>query len=425
MTHNTTSISYLPNGLRIVVIRQPQSPSVTTGVFVAVGAEHETKQNNGISNVLEHMCFKGTSKRPSQMIISSELESLGAVYNAFTDRDMTGYWVKTATQQFEKALDIVADMYLNPLLPAEELEKEKGVIIEEMNMYQDNPSYKAFETANYLLYGNTPYGRDIIGTKQTLRAMSRDHVMNYRAKHYGAAGTTVVVVGNVDLKHTKKAVAKLFDNLPRGRQYRFPALPPTHKGKVKVIERDTDQTQLVFSMPSLPYKDKRIWAAALMANIMGGSMTSRLFQEVRVRMGAAYSVSVENVLYTAHGMMMISAGVTTERAYEVVRVIMNELDTMVSGGPSKKELLRTKRSAIGRLMLGRETSSQIAMIAGGQLLRQGYIESVSAITRAIRNVNEKDIKNIARRLFDPLHINLAVVGPHHSSAPFIKILHNR
>ena len=271
----------LKNGLRVVLIPSPQSLAAAALVSVESGSKYETKNINGISHFLEHMCFKGTKKRPTTLALSSEMESLGAVFNAFTGHELTGYFAKVSPEKIDNALEIVSDLYLNPIFNEKEFEKEKGVIIEEINMYEDLPMKKVQDLFLELVYGDQPAGRPVIGDKAIIRSMTRQNLLAYRQIHYVPKATAVIVAGAFDKKKMLKRIEKLFGAIPEGEK----------SGKEKVKEsqkipqtllyfKESDQTHLVLGLRTFDMYDERKYALAILGAILEGGMSSRLFQSV-------------------------------------------------------------------------------------------------------------------------------------------------
>jgi predicted Zn-dependent peptidase len=401
------------NGLNVIVIPQKDSPSVTVGALVGVGTNYERASNNGISHFLEHMCFKGTTKRPTPLAISEALENLGASYNAFTDRDMTGYWAKVATPHFEKAFDIIADMYLDPIFPAEELEREKGVIIEETNMYNDMPQAQAFDEADTLLYGDQPAGWHILGTKKNILATSKEDFVKYRTTFYTAPNTILFVAGAVQPATVKRMVQKRFSNLSKRNAPKAKKIAPYTKGKkVSLIKKASDQTHFVLGIPTVSYSHKDVPALVVLKDILGGSMSSRLFQRIREQMGAAYYVRAHNALYASHGYMAIAAGVSNDKFEKSIQATIEELHDIADNLPTNKEFTRAKQHIIGGLMLSLETSDDVGFFFARNMIRTQDINTPRELIRRIKKVTPQQVQQCAKKYLKPENYRLAAVGPH-------------
>jgi predicted Zn-dependent peptidase len=415
----------LPNGLTVLVVPQKESPSVTVGVFVRAGAAYETKDNNGISHFLEHMCFKGTTRRPTPLAISAEFEQLGASYNAFTSRDLTGYYAKVAARSFEKILDLLADMYLNPLFSVEEIEKEKGVIVEEINMYEDEPRAKVSQILEATMYGDQPAGWDVAGVKKNIYATTRQTFVDYRALHYHAKKTIVVVAGNVDPRSAVAKVAEQFSDIAVTRHIARAAsvVEDQKRSRVRVQSKPLDQTHLLFGIKAFPATHAQRYVLSMLSGVLGEGMSSRLFQKVREEMGAAYYVRSSSSLFATHGYLEIAAGVNQQKTNAVVGTIVDELRKMAGDGITEKELSRAQEHAIGTFALSLETSSDVGFFYGEQEVVLGKIRSPRAIIAAIRSVRTSDVRRLARKLFVDERVSVAAVGSNLSDETFSSLIH--
>jgi len=409
----------LKNGLRVVLVPMKKSMAATFLVLVEAGSKYENKEINGISHFLEHMCFKGTKKRPSALAISSEMESLGAVYNAFTGHEATGYYAKVGSDKIDYALDIISDMYKNPLFNEKEIEKEKGVIIEEINMYEDLPMRKVHENFSELVYGNQPAGWPIAGKKENVLAINKEKLVEYRKNHYVPEATTIVVAGAFKEREMMKKIEKIFGGIARS--------PKT--GKLKVIEaqskpmvtletKKSDQAHLVLGFRSFDMFDERRYILSVLCDILGGGMSSRLFQKVREELGAAYYVNCGNSSYTDHGVLGISAGVDNTKVSVVIRAILDEINKIKNVEVSKKELDKSKNHIIGRLMIGLETSDSVAEFYGDQEIFKEKIHTPEQLIKKIKSVRAKDILRVAKDIFKNEKLNLAIIGPFENKSEF-------
>ncbi len=413
----------LPNGLRVVLVSQPKSLAATALVLVEAGSKYEEKRINGVSHFLEHLCFKGTKKRPTALDITAELESLGALYNAFTGHESTGYYAKVRKEKLGVAMDIIADIYANPVFDAKEIEKEKGVVIEELNMYEDMPMRKAPDLFMELLYGDQPAGRDVGGTKEAIRAMSRKDIVDYRSRHYVAQATTVVIVGSFDEKKIFADVKKLFGHIPTDRK--FPKARTIEKQsapKVLLRHKDSDQTHIVLGFRAFDMFDRRRFALDVLGDILGGGMSSRLFQKVREELGAAYYVRAGADLFTDHGFFAVSAGLDNRRAREVLGAIIGELRNISARKVSAEELGRAKSHLTGTMMIGLESSDELAGFYGNQELFRKEILLPKDIVKKIEAVTAEDILKVAKEIMNPKNLNLALIGPYKDKKEFEKIL---
>lgn len=399
------------NGLRLIVVPMPESPTVTALVMVEAGSKYETKKQNGLSHFLEHMCFKGTLKRPRSLDISSELDALGAESNAFTSTEYTGYYAKAHPKHTEQLIDVISDLYLNPRFPQEELEKEKGVVLEEMNMYEDLPQRKVQEVFTELLYGDQPAGWTILGRKEVIIGAKVKDLVQYRKDHYCASSTVVIVAGNVKVPAVERLVSKYFETISRTKK----------KKKAKVIERQnapnikihfkkTDQAHLVLGFRTFPVSDKRNATLQVLNAVLGSGMSSRLFQKLREEMGVGYYVRSGVDELTDHGYFAIATGVDTSRVTEVVKAILSLCGELKSNLVSKEELKKSQESLIGNFVMGLESSDSVATFVADQEIVKGKIESPKDIERKIRQVTSEDVRDLARIIFSDRNLNLAIVG---------------
>lgn len=413
----------LDSGLRLIVVPMKDNPTVTVLTMVETGSKYETKNITGLSHFLEHMCFKGTKKRPTAKLISSELDAVGAHYNAFTSQEYTGYYAKAEVRHFEKLLDVVSDIYLNPLLPEPEIEKEKGVIIEEINMYEDMPQRLVHDVFMKVLYGDQPAGWKILGTREVVKKMKRSDFVTYRTEHYVGEATTVIIAGGINPATALKKAEKIFSSVGTAPK----------KEKVKVIEtqkipqvltqyKKTDQTHLVLGVRAFSIHDKRQKVLSVIQGILSGGMSSRLFQKLREDMGVCYYVKAFEDLYTDHGVLAVSAGVTTERAEEVVSVLLSEFKKLATKKVAPDELQKVKDHMVGSMFLGLESSDSIAEFFGFEEVLRCPLKTPEQIRRDIQSVTAEEIQSLAKDIFVNKGLNLAVIGPYKDGLRFNKIL---
>lgn len=402
----------LENGLRIITSPHLDNPAVTILVLVEAGSEYETKEINGLSHFLEHLCFKGTKKRPKAIDIAGELDGIGALYNAFTGQEFTGYFAKAQARHFDKILDVVSDIYLNSVFNSAEIDKEKGVIIEEINMYEDLPMARVYYLFQELLYGDQPAGWNIIGQKEIIRTLTRKDFINYRKKHYLAGNTIVVVAGAIN---EKEAIAKIGDIFAGvsfgGKVKKIKPEERQEKPELLVKYKESDQTHLILGVRGYGIFDKRRFVVDVIGDILGGGMSSRLFQKIREEMGAAYYVNAGAEFFSDHGYFRASAGVDRQRLSEVIKAITAEFKRLIGEPVSLAELQRVKDHLIGGLMLGLETSDDLARFYGGQEIVERKIMSPQEITKRIQAVTAEEIRGVAEDLFRNECLNLAVIGP--------------
>ncbi len=403
----------LKNGLRVLMVPQPQSLTATAMVSVEAGSKYETKKINGLSHFLEHMCFKGTTKRPTALEISSELDGLGAQYNAFTSQESTSYYAKVKKDNFGEILDVVSDMYVDPVFDAGEIEKERGVIIQELNMYEDTPMRRVQELFMQRVYGDQPAGWDIGGRKEVIRKLTRDDFIAYRKKHYVPQATIITLAGKFEPKKALKEIARHFAVLkpgPKGRK--LPVKESQRRPEELVRFKDVDQSHIVMGFRAFDAHDKRKYALQLAAEILGGGMSSRLFQKVREELGAAYYVRCEPDLYTDHGLIAMSAGLDHSKIEAALQAALGEFTRLKEEKVSAADLKKAKEHFIGELFLSLEGSDAIAgFYASQELLGLGGLKAPEEVAQRIGAVTTAEIQAVAKSVFTGRNLNLAVIGP--------------
>lgn len=400
-----------PNGLRLITVPMKDTQTVTVMILVEAGSKYETKDINGISHFLEHMCFKGTVKRPTAYDIAHELDGLGAQSNAFTSQEYTGYYAKGDAKHMEKYFDIISDIYKNSTFPKEEIEKERGVIIEEINMYEDSPRRQVYDELLKLVYGDQPAGWSVLGPKENIRSITREDFIKYHKKHYSPSKTIVVVSGNIDTKKVDSLVKKEFLLQKKNKSKKIKTKDTQNKPLFYYKEKKQDQAHMVMAFRSLPYGDKQNLAVNILSGILAGGMSSRLFQKLREEMGVCYYVRSYNDTYTDHGLFTISAGVDTKRVSEVVKTTKDELKNLIERGLYKGELERVKEYLLGNLKIELETSESFAHFYADQEIMNKPINTISDIENKYRAVTEKDVISIAKKLFKKDNSSLAIIGP--------------
>jgi predicted Zn-dependent peptidase len=413
----------LKNGLRLLLVPQAGSLASSVLILVEAGSEYETKPINGVSHFLEHLAFKGTTRRPRPEIINEEFAALGARSNAFTSQEYTGYWAKSEAHKLPKILDIVSDLYLNPIFDPAEIEKERGVVIEELNMYEDIPMQKLQRLFMALMYGDQPAGWEVGGTKKILQKMTREEIIDYRTRRYVPSGTVVVVSGKFDEKKAIAAVKKFFGGLRRQRApERAKVFEKQRAPQLHVEFKESDQSHIAMGFRAFDLFDKRRYAFQVLADILGGGMSSRLWKRVREEMGAAYYVSADAELFLDHGILGISAGVNHEKVHAVIAAILEECRTISRELVPEKELQKSKDHMVGGLILGLETSDELGSFFGGQEILTGSLLPPQAIIDRIRKVTAAEVRGAAKSIFKNRGMNLAVIGPFAKKSIFKKNL---
>ena len=412
----------LKNGLRIITVPMKSTKAVTVLVLVGTGSKYETKQNNGISHFLEHMFFKGTKKRPNQLKIAETLDRVGGAYNAFTGKEYTGYWAKTDANHFDLALDWVSDIFLNSKIEENQIKKEKGVIAEEINMYLDTPTSYVWRLWDRLLYGKQPAGWLVLGKKENIAKFKRKNFIDYFKNHYSAKNTIVCAAGNINSKIVEQRIKKYF----KGINSSIPA------NKKKVIEsqknpkallkyKKTDQTHLCLGVRAYDLNHPKKYAQALLATILGGMMSSRLFILIRGK-GLAYYINTGSHPYTDTGYLVSSAGIDNQRVEKAITAILKEYKKIKNKKVQKSELKKAKDFLKGRMILSLESSDSQASFYADQELLEEKILTPEQIFKKIDAVSANDIIKTARDIFQPEKLNLALIGPFKRKEKFQRLL---
>jgi predicted Zn-dependent peptidase len=414
----------LKNGLRVVFAPMPDTETATVFVMTGTGSRYETEKENGLAHFLEHMFFKGTKKRPSAKAISEELDAVGSQYNAFTSKDRTAYYAKVASKYFDTALDVISDIFLNSALPAKEIEKERGAVIQEIDMYEDMPMHTVDNVFDALLYdAEHPLGRTILGPKENIRSFKQSEFAKYHKRNYTTTNTVVAVAGNFSEKKALAKIKKEFGKLKPLPAPEFLASISTQKApRIAIREKKTDQTQVMLGVPAYPHLHKDEYVLAVLGAVLGGGMSSRLFLEVREKRGLAYSVSAWSEKYPDTGHFVVQAGVEHAKLEETIRVVLQELKKLKIKKVPAEELRKVKSQFEGGLALSLETSNQVAGGAASSMTSIGRVRPLEETLKAIQAVTSEDIQRVAKDLFKTQKLNLAVIGPHADPETFKGLL---
>ena len=411
----------LDNGLRVLTASMPQAQSVTCMLMLAAGSRYETRDTNGIAHFSEHMFFKGTERRPTARDIAGEIDAIGGEFNAFTGKESTTYYVKCAAESRDIALDVLVDMLRNSLFDAEEIEREKGVIVEEMNMYFDTPRDFIGGVYEDLLYGDQPLGRDIIGTKETVRGATRETFLDYLGQWYKPSRMVLGVAGRIGDGLLEKA-QELLGDLAGGETGEPDPVSPHANGRVRVFEKTSDQAHVCLGVQSLPLAHPDRYALSLLATALGGGMSSRLFTEVRERRGLAYYVHGLNHSYTDAGTLYAQAGVDLARIDEAVSTIAAELQKIAAEPLPADELEKARSFAKGRFVLQLETPQGLMMFGLRREVLEQRLPDPSEVLAGLDAVTVEDVSRIAAELISADRFRLAVIGPFDDAARFEKLL---
>lgn len=400
------------NGLRLIAVPMKNAISVTVLILVGTGSKYESKKMNGISHFLEHMFFKGTKKRPNTLKISETLDMIGGQYNAFTSKEVTGYWAKVDKKHVDVAFDWISDIFLNSKFEAKELEREKGVIIEELNMYLDTPTVHISELFEELLYGDQPAGWRIVGEKENILSFNREKLIEYFNSHYSNDNTVVCVAGDVKVKQIEEKVKKYFSKIET-RKHLGKANVKEHQTRPGVLlhSKKTDQTHLCLGVRAFNMFDKRRYALGLMSVMLGGNMSSRLFISVRERNGLAYYIHTNYEGSSDAGYLVTQAGIKSDSLEKAVELILEEYRSLRDKKISQKELKKAKDYLRGATSLSLDaTDSQASFYASQEVMAEEMLTPEEKL-KMIDKVTVNDIKKVAQEIFQNAKLNLSVIGP--------------
>ncbi len=405
----------LRNGLTVVLSPLHETKTATVLVLVRVGSRYETRKVNGVSHFLEHLLFKGTTKRPTTLDISKELDRIGAYYNAYTSKDHTAYFVKASHEHADLALDILSDMLSASVFDTAEVERERGVVVEELNMYEDNPLMHIEEAAEETLYGkNTPVGQLIGGPREVIRSIPRKTIMDFWEKYYQPANMVVSIAGHIDPEKTLRQVQKTFGYKSAHRTHAtFLRQPKRSKTiTVRTIGRDDLQSQLGVAFASYGYGHKDLPALKLFNTILGGSMSSRLFVEVREKRGLAYAVRSDLGVYEGMGHLYIQAGVDSKRFHDAVAAITAECKRLTMEKVTTEELRDAKEQIKGRVNLQLEDTEKIAAWYGTQEILEGASATPEERLKELQSITIADIQRVARKVLTYSGCAVTIIGKH-------------
>jgi predicted Zn-dependent peptidase len=412
----------LDNGLRVLTAPMSAAQSVSCFVMLAAGSRYETRESSGIAHFAEHMFFKGTERRPTARDIAGEVDSIGGEFNAFTGKEYTAYYVRCAAEHRDVALDVIVDMLRNSKFDAGEIDREKGVIIEEMNMYFDTPRDFVDGVYEELVYGDHPLGWDIIGRKETVQGATRDSFLDYIGHWYKPSRMVVGVGGRIGDDLVER-VAELFGDLedaPTGAP--LPALVSPNGSRVKVHTKASDQAHICLGVRSRPIVDPDRYVLMVLSTVLGGGMSSRLFTEVRERRGLAYYVFATNHAYTDAGSLYAQAGVDIERIDDAVETVAAELRKIAEEAVPAEELGKAKSFAKGRFALQIESPHGLIMFGLRREVLEGQTPEPDDVVAGIEAVTAEDVQRVARDLIDDGALRLAVIGPFDDADRFEQLL---
>jgi len=418
-------LTKLKNGLRVIAVPMASMESATVTVWVKVGSRFETPKTSGLSHFLEHIVFKGSKKRPSAKAISTAIDSFGGEFNASTSKEWTDFYIKAPVTRIDTACDVLADMVLNPLIKSSDVEREKGVICEEIAMYEDTPIAKIEDYFENLIYSGNSLGRDIAGTKDTIRGISRNDFLRYRTMYYGSNNVVVTIAGGISEKRALGLAEKYFGDLKKVDQKKAKKFAYKYtKPRVNLVSRKIEQAHLILGFFGNKRNLKTKYAEAVLASILGGGMSSRMFTEVREKRGLAYAVKTSADHLTDCGYLSTYAGVDLKRVDEAIRVILKEYYD-ISRQPSdisQKEFKKAKEYIKGHLALSLEDTTAVNSFFGLRELLDEEIELPETIYKKIDDVTIDEVLAVAKDLFKPEKLNLAITGPFKNKGRFQRLI---
>jgi predicted Zn-dependent peptidase len=402
-------VTSLPNGVRVITEVMPHVRSVSVGVWVGTGSRREAPEQNGITHFIEHMLFKGTTRRSAEEIARS-VDSIGGNLDAFTAKELVCYNTKVLDEHLSQAFDVLADLVLHPLFREEDIAKEKGVILEELKMEEDNPDYLVHEifTANF--WKDHPLGKPILGTRDTIKKFDRDAIESYYRAEYVPANTVITAAGRLTHKGLVDLAREHFESLPAAPRRSAETTPGTHARISLRNKKSLEQVQLCLGVPSYPLPHEERFGCYILNTVLGGGMSSRLFQNIRERQGLAYSVFSELNPYRDTGCLSIYAGTSAEAAKRVVESILKEFRELKQEPVSAEELRRAKDHLKGSLMLSLESTSSRMSNLARQEMYFGRFFSLDELVESIEAISADDVQRIAQKFFEQKQIALTVLG---------------
>ena len=417
-------IIQLKNGLRLITVPMQGTKTITVLVVVGTGSKYEDKNNNGISHFLEHMFFKGTEKMPTEFDVTERIDRIGGYLNAFTDKEHVGYYTKIRSEHLDIGLEWMADILLGSKFDPAEIEREKGVVLEEINMYQDTPQDHVWDLWSKVLYGDQPAGRPILGEAENVKSFSRADIISFIGNHYSTRNTIVVLAGDVSPTAISK-IEKLFENYKKsGPKEKENVREAQNTPNFLLQEKETEQTHLCLGVRGVDLFSEKRYIQKIISVILGGMMSSRLFISLRSKHGLAYYVATYSNSYTDSGYLVTAAGVDRNRTEKGIGLILDQYRDLAEKRIGEKELERAKERIKGSLSLSLESSSAQASFYGKQELLRNKIETVEEIFSQVDAVTPAQIQDFSKEIFQLEGLNMALIGPCQDEGKFKKIINN-
>lgn len=419
----------LKNGMRMVRAPMPSLGSVTVIAMVGVGSRYEALELSGISHFLEHIPFKGTEKYPDSMAVAEAIDSVGGTHNAFTGKEYTGYWVKVAKDKLDLALDMVSDLLLTPKLRKDDIEKERGVILEEINMYEDEPQAKVASLHDQITYEGSGLACDPAGTKETVSAMGHKDFLDHYNAWYEPKNVVIGIGGGINelgeqADESRLELANKVETFfSKGRERAGGGsinygVPEQKKPRMKIFYKDTEQAHFYLGFPGISRNDGDRYALGILTTLLGGNSSARLFNEIREKRGLAYYAYASTDMFHDAGSFHAFEGVSVGKVHEAIKVTLAEFERLIAGKITDKQVVQAKEYMIGKTVLDLENSSNMVQFAVRQVLLQDKLEEIDEVLQKIRRVNIDEVKRVAKRLIDFGKLNLAVVGPYKDESEF-------
>lgn len=418
------TLDTLPTGLRVITAPVEGTASVTVMVFAGAGSRYEKRNERGISHFLEHMFFKGGKKFKTTEEVSAAIDGVGGDFNAFTGKEYAGYYVKVASAQTELACDVLSDMLLHASFPPEEIDKERGVIMEEERMYQDTPMYRAGWDFEEVLFGDHPLGWDTIGTEEVIMSVQQNDFQKHKDALYTAHNSVIAFAGKITRELALAYAEKFFGTLDGENKQTFDPLTSYGNEKIFLRTKNTEQAHLVLGVPGIASQHEDHFAHKLLAIALGGNMSSRMFLRIREARGLCYYISTETDSYLDAGALSTRAGVDQSRLDEAITAIIHEYDVCAKDGITEQELKRAKEYLKGKIVLNLEDSEELAHFYGKQLLLYPEVRDLPDYFREVDAVSLDQLNALAKKLLTRDALRLVVIGKQEDRAKFEKMMNN-